>query len=361
MIAIYKLMVTGVLASSIFLISSTATIPIAVGLMVENNHLVTSFEGESLKDRYRELDNYALKVPSTYSSDMQLLVNYLIMPTSTDVEKARVIFRWITHNVTYDDHGYNTGNYSDVSAEGVFKYRRAVCEGFSELFKAMGDLAGLEIEKISGYSKGYSYEPGDRFSESNHSWNVIRIDGSWKLFDVTWAEGNGITENGKLKSIKKFDEFWFNTDPYNFIFSHLPEEPKWQLIERPISKRYYENLPYVQSTLFEMGFNGKVFFDQISSGKFSGFPQVYRISFPLRIVSLPYNETINAGATLYLELESTEILEMAVINNGNWTYFNKQGSTFTLEFTPERGSLSISAKSDPDKSSFDRIIDYNVK
>lgn len=361
MIAISKLMVAGVLAGSMFLFFSEGKISSAVRLMNENSLLITRFEGESLSERFRELDDYALNVPSAYSSDMRLLVNYLIKPTSTDIEKTRVIFRWITQNVTYDDRGYNTGNYSDVSAEGVFKHRVAVCEGFSELFKAMGILAGLEIVKVSGYSKGYSYDSGDRFSDTNHAWNVIRIDGAWKLFDVTWAEGNGVTENGKLKSIKKFDEFWFNTDPYDFIFTHLPEEPKWQLIERPISKRYFEALPYVQSTLFEMGFNGKVFFDQLSSGNFSGFPQVYSISFPLRIVSLPYNETLKAGETLLLELESTEILEMAVINNGNWTYFDKHGSTFTLEFTPERGSLSISAKSDPDKSSFDRIIDYNEK
>ncbi|MDX9846652.1 MAG: transglutaminase domain-containing protein [Tenuifilaceae bacterium] len=361
MIAFVNIMVTGIIAS--FLILSTPPIKTssATPLIYENTLLFTDFEGESLKQRFKELDDYALNVPSTYSSNMELLVDYLIKPTYSDIEKARVIFRWITNNVTYDDRGYNTGKYSDVSAEGVFKYRIAVCEGFSELFKVMGTLAGLEIEKVSGYSKGYSYTPGSKFSDTNHAWNLIKIDGAWKLFDITWAEGNGVTENGKLKSIKKYDEFWFNTDPYNFIFSHLPEDPKWQLIERPISKQSFEKLPYVQSTFFELGFNGKVIFDQIANGLFSGFPETYSIPFSLKVISLPHSKKLKAGEILHLEIESTEILEMAVINNGNWTYFEQLGNVFTLDFTPERGSLSISAKSNPEKVSFDRIIDYDVK
>jgi hypothetical protein len=312
-------------------------------------------------ERFRELDAHAIGVPNFYTTDIHTLVNYLIKPASNDIEKTRVIFRWIAENVNYDDHGYNTGNYSDVSAEGVFKNRVAVCDGFSELFKLMGEIAGLEVVKISGYSKGYSYDEGSTFEETNHAWNAIRIDGTWKLFDVTWGQGHGVTEGGQLKSINEFDEFWFATDPYAFIFTHLPEEPKWQLIENPISKRYFERLPYIQSSFFAMGFDGKTVFEQILNRTFKGFPEVYSVAASVRAISMPYNGTLTAGETIQFIIESSGAQRIALINNGNWIFFNKSANTFSIEFAPEKGTLSVSAKLDPNKSSFDRILDYEVK
>ena len=48
----------------------------------------------------------------------------------------------------------------------------------------------LEIETVTGYSKGYGYSPSKRFKDVDHAWNLIKIDGAWRMFDATWGEGS---------------------------------------------------------------------------------------------------------------------------------------------------------------------------
>ena len=55
--------------------------------------------------------------------------------------------------------------------------------------------AGLEVEEISGVSKGAGYEPGmftqnpDNTDDGAHAWNKVKIDGTWFLMDATWSAG----------------------------------------------------------------------------------------------------------------------------------------------------------------------------
>jgi len=51
---------------------------------------------------------------------------------------------------------------------------------------------GLHCEVLSGFAKGADYHPGMKFSEDDvsegqHSWNVILVDGVWRLVDCHWA------------------------------------------------------------------------------------------------------------------------------------------------------------------------------
>jgi transglutaminase/protease-like cytokinesis protein 3 len=53
------------------------------------------------------------------------------------------------------------------------------------------------------------------------------------------------------------DEFYFITDPEDHIYQHFPDDPKWQLLECPITLTEFINLPIVKSPFFallEMGF-----------------------------------------------------------------------------------------------------------
>ena len=55
--------------------------------------------------------------------------------------------------------------------------------------------AGLEVEEVSGVSKGAGYEPGmftqnhDNTDDGAHAWNKVKIDGTWFLMDATWSAG----------------------------------------------------------------------------------------------------------------------------------------------------------------------------
>ncbi|XP_043112868.1 kyphoscoliosis peptidase-like [Puntigrus tetrazona] len=73
--------------------------------------------------------------------------------------------------------------------------------------------AGIECREVLGYSKGLGYEYGHSFrnAKSDHSWNAVSLDGQWYLLDACW--GAGTVDIDKRAFTKKYNEFYFLTDP----------------------------------------------------------------------------------------------------------------------------------------------------
>ncbi len=108
------------------------------------------------------------------------------------------------------------------------------------LIKRMGALAGIETIKISGFGKGYDYQPGARLASPNHAWNGVKIDGRWYLIDSAW--GAYFTKKA-----------YFLASPSDFIISHYPVYQKWQLLKTPITKKQFRYLysPELAESLLE--------------------------------------------------------------------------------------------------------------
>jgi hypothetical protein len=110
---------------------------------------------------------------------------------------------------------------------------------------------GMQVE-VGGWSKGYGFTTGQRSDgPANHAWNAVRIDGRWQLMDPTW--GAGYLDN-RMRFVRFFQEHYFLTDPGAFVFDHFPEDPHWQLLERPLSAADYRNLVYLRPMFFLAGF-----------------------------------------------------------------------------------------------------------
>ena len=122
--------------------------------------IILTFSTIIYSGEFDNIDEYALKTPKSTSESIDALVDYLIKPAKNDTEKARLIYMWIASNIRYDTKAFFSGNYGNSSAEATLESKAAVCEGYANLFKKMAEKAGLESEKISGYSKGYGYLPG---------------------------------------------------------------------------------------------------------------------------------------------------------------------------------------------------------
>lgn len=52
---------------------------------------------------------------------------------------------------------------------------------------------------------------------------------------------------------QRFDDFYFLTDPEEFIYTHFPDEERWQLLEAPISLEEFEKRVFKTSAFFTMG------------------------------------------------------------------------------------------------------------
>lgn len=179
--------------------------------------------------RLNELDDYVKKTPSNSEKNSSSLTAYLVKPTKNEEEKAYTIYSWIAHNVVYDVRSYRRGIRSNRNEDVLIK-KIAVCEGYATLFDLMAKKAGLETNIVEGRARGSS----DANKFVGHAWNAVKINQTWKLLDATWGAGHLDTAEDAFKA--EFKRYYFFTEPSRLIVSHLPDDQKWQLLEKPVSE-----------------------------------------------------------------------------------------------------------------------------
>jgi hypothetical protein len=82
---------------------------------------------------------------------------------------------------------------------------------------------------------------GQRFNETDHAWNAVRLEGTWHLVESTW--GAGSVEFRKY--VADYRPAWFDMDPRLFALNHMPEDPRWLLLGKAMTLGDYERAPYI--------------------------------------------------------------------------------------------------------------------
>ena len=193
----------------------------------------------SVEQDYEKIDIHARQAPEKLQYDVKKLTAYLVKPARNDYEKVRSFYVWIADNIAYDVQlfrHYNPSRYQQILPDDVLKRKKAVCQGYADLFQEMCRLANISSYVVGGYSKGFGYTQKKVFTTADHAWNVVRLENQWHLVDVTWGSG-GL--NDKMRFVKEFSDDYFLTDPKVFVINHLPLEPMWQLLECPVPVTAY--------------------------------------------------------------------------------------------------------------------------
>lgn len=148
------------------------------------------YSGISLYD-YRTIDNLDEIIAKTEE---------ITSGCANDLEKVEAIHDWICRNITYDSNAYNQYN-----AGVVFLNKRAICQGFSNLFQVMANAANIPCATAYGYCSNaalsYIDEKTD-VSTANHAWNLVYLDSKWHVVDTTFNNSDAYQ--------------FFGTDPYSF-------------------------------------------------------------------------------------------------------------------------------------------------
>lgn len=183
--------------------------------------------------------DHAKSFPRTTHNDLEILVPKLISIATNDQEKAEVLFYWISQNIVYDVDGFLSGKYIETIT-GTIEQGKGVCGNYADLYEAMCQLAGLECYVISGYAKGYGYEPGMIFKKADHAWNAVRIDSTYLFVDATWGSGSVGIVDRKMIFYPKLELENVLVPAGDFSATRLPANPIWQLLEKPISLRNFQ-------------------------------------------------------------------------------------------------------------------------
>jgi len=214
---------------------------------------------------------------------------------------------------------------------------------------------------VSGYAKGYGYRSGQGFSRTNHAWNGVFLDNTWHLFDSTWGAGH---VSGR-RFVREYDEFWFDAHPSLFLRTHLPEDSSWQLVTDPITKSEYVSSKFVMSYIFEnlnvLGVDDQRILDGMEDA--SELADFFSFEgYEIELLDAPFGKVLKAGEAVVISIRAPGVSEGAFINNGNFTYFEKNDDIFTGTILPQRGSLKVSLRLDyKNKNSFWGVVDYQIR
>ena len=92
---------------------------------------------------------------------------------------------------------------------------------------------------IRGFVKGSLYKIGKPLTNDQLAeWNSVFVDGSWRLLDPFWG---ACSQNSEGDVTSDTVDWFLFTEPRQFLYSHFPETPQWQLVEQPITQQEFES------------------------------------------------------------------------------------------------------------------------
>lgn len=275
---------------------------------------------------FSKVDQIVSNYPKTFSRPEEL-ASRIKRDFSKEEEKARAIFSWIAFNVKYDvksffsRSGSNTVMYRYRTEEEklqkqnqikldkidkVLQTNAALCQGYSLLYEHLANLSGLESAVVTGNAKTSPNDIGKLPTESSHAWNAVKVNGKWKLLDVTWAAG--IVNEQKRIFVPKFNPGYFFTEPDIFILNHFPDEKDWILGN--FSEKEYAGFPFYYGDYVKSDFRFISPQNGILSAKKSNV-------IPFKMENLGQNDTI-----FYVLSSDNKAKSVVLKRNGNTTEFD---------------------------------------
>ena len=210
-----------------------------------NNHKELSYNKDICK-------KIASSLPARKEGDYSTFKRTIKEKTEklNDTEKSYVLYLWICENISYDTYALINPIFVVRNPESVYDLGKSSCIGYSNLFKDLSDFLNLEVKCIECYVKGYDYNVGSIIFNSNHEYNVIKLNNKWYHIDCTWGAG----DIGNDKFIKCFKEFYFLADPEILIKSHFPENDEWQLTQKKYTLDEFLGWPEIKLQFYKLGF-----------------------------------------------------------------------------------------------------------
>lgn len=113
----------------------------------------------------------AINITSEQYDEIAEFTVDLTKKDTTQMMKYKTIFNWITSNIKYE--------YNDNDPYAVFKNRKAICQGYSNLLTVMCYSQGIPTMVVNGFLIDPYY------GEMGHAWAYTCPDSTWTVSDPT--------------------------------------------------------------------------------------------------------------------------------------------------------------------------------
>ncbi|CAG5127543.1 unnamed protein product, partial [Candidula unifasciata] len=224
---------------------------------------------------YKRVDQYVSKMPSSLNyQTFAALVEYLTAPDTWDsIAKVRAIFRWVTSvDVFRMQLSRQPPRHSPME---YFQRIQNNMGNHAHLMAGLCQLAGIPCVIVGGINKSAAYEIGKSLNKERMSaqWNAVFVGGNWRFIDAFWAsacvvgkktgewalvDADGDVEEQEENANEgetqhRINEFYFFPDPDQLIWTHFPDQPQWQLLEKIVTPKEFETHFYVRERFHILG------------------------------------------------------------------------------------------------------------
>jgi hypothetical protein len=165
----------------------------------------------------------AIAIPDTATYSIEAIARYTDANCPSVAAKIHTLYQWVTTRIAYDTdsmYHYNWSKARRTVAQAALRRRKGVCENFAALFVELLSQCGIPAWVVNGYTR-----PNGTISYSGHSWCAVQQGSDWWLCDPTWQVG------------QKEEDRWLMVHPDDFLHTHMPFDPLWQLRYHPIGHK----------------------------------------------------------------------------------------------------------------------------
>jgi signal transduction histidine kinase len=182
---------------------------------------------------------------------LEPLVRWLLAGIDNDFQKVKILHDWIAENIAYDVESFLGPSGAEPTWDAALLRGKAVCHGYAGLLAKMCPLAGIPCQVVSGHARGYAFAlcGAEDLHAVNHAWNAVQVQGRWYLLDTTWDAGH--VEGRSFH--KQYNTAYLFLEPWQFLYTHFPSDPRWQLLDPPRTAEQFAELPYLEGRFFEQG------------------------------------------------------------------------------------------------------------
>ena len=174
-------------------------------------------------------DSIALSIPASQTRSTENIAKYISTHFNADEDKVRAAFIWVATTFRYDVANMYQQNAKETPQDKIKKAlttHQGVCEHYALVFNDVCSKLGITSYMITGYTRKYG-----QTSFLPHAWCCVKTNGSWLLYDPTWA--SGYVQNGKF--VPRINEAFYKVDPQKMISTHMAFDPMWELLHYPIT------------------------------------------------------------------------------------------------------------------------------
>jgi hypothetical protein len=195
-------------------------------------------------------------MPSNIETTIESVAKYIAQQESDPYLRIKAIHDYVVSRVTYDLEVLKTGIRPAQDAQTIFVTHKGVCEGYANLFMALGQAMGADVVYVRGkirrdlapidlIPKVFRLVYSD-YDWTNHAWNAVKILGNWQLVDTTWDDGDS-------SKISSYSADYLILPPKVMSISHFPDQRDWQLLHHHEDYNTFEKKPILTPDFFSEG------------------------------------------------------------------------------------------------------------